>query len=87
MGERDMLPIALQADFDSPEDVSMVYAEPHVSDGAGEFTELNEMYGGEYCERADPREVPTHIYLDGSNRCARCGMEAPWVRRNQCREL
>lgn len=89
---RSMPPVvALETDFDEPGEVSEVYREPLPHDGDDEFNEplpdIVDMIEEEFCPLADQRYEPTHIYLDGANSCARCGMPAPWVMRNQCRQL
>lgn len=42
----------------------------------------------ERCPVADGRhDDGMHFYRETENSCARCGMVAPWVRRDGCRQL
>ncbi len=84
----DRTPDAFITDFDSPEIVSEVYRDPLPSDGDCEFEDRDivDLIEEERCPLADGRhDDGLHLYLDGQNGCCRCGMMAPWVKRDGCR--
>lgn len=74
--------LALQTDFDSPEIVSEVYADPPSVDGDGEFEEQDVVYmiDQEYCFIGP---VHTHTYLNSDVHCCKCGAAHPSI-RNSC---
>ncbi len=76
---------AFALDFDSPEIVSEVYAEPLPEDGDGEFEDHEDddtlfMIEQEFCFM---RPEGTHLYLKDSLRCCACGTAHPSI-RNTC---
>lgn len=79
--------VALVTDFDAPEIVSEVYAPPLPTDGDCEFADhpsIIDMIEEERCHRSPDG---THTYMHKGNHCVYCGMQAPWVRRDMCRQL
>lgn len=77
-------PLALQTDFDAPEQVSEVYADPLPTDGDGEFEDhedddhihMIEHSLGLICDCGNP--------VSSNNRCTNCGAQAPWASKLGC---